>query len=212
MFSFFKKSPKKPAYDEKVWLEKAYKYQGLSRAVAEAINAGYKVLVLAHFEHTLVELGAMLGQSGTPFLSFTDKHHPDHFGDARLLLVQASVLRSPRVAALRQSLGTGLVECFIAEHFPLPHRDFDLLTDLAELAPATKPCFFVSLEDALLRPFASDNLKQLMERMGMPPDEVISHSLVARSIANAQEKIEETAKSTLMTYSPEEWMRVNLGT
>jgi preprotein translocase subunit SecA len=51
--------------------------------------------------------------------------------------------------------------------------------------------FYLSLEDDLMRIFAGDRVKNLMERMGMPDDEPIEHPWVTRSVENAQRKVEE---------------------
>ena len=50
--------------------------------------------------------------------------------------------------------------------------------------------FFVSLEDSLMRVFASDTLKSMIGRLGMPEDEPIHHKLISRALESAQEKIE----------------------
>ncbi len=50
--------------------------------------------------------------------------------------------------------------------------------------------FFVSLEDKLMRVFASDTVKSLMGRLGLPEDEAIQSKMVSRSLESAQEKIE----------------------
>ncbi|MDE2038202.1 MAG: preprotein translocase subunit SecA [Patescibacteria group bacterium] len=50
--------------------------------------------------------------------------------------------------------------------------------------------FFVSLEDPLMRVFASDMLKNMMGRLGMPEDEAIEHRMISRALESAQEKIE----------------------
>ena len=50
--------------------------------------------------------------------------------------------------------------------------------------------FFLSLEDDLMRIFAGDKVKSLMERMGMPDDEPIEHPWVTKSILDAQSKVE----------------------
>jgi preprotein translocase subunit SecA len=50
--------------------------------------------------------------------------------------------------------------------------------------------FFLSLEDDLMRIFAGDKVKSLMDRMGMPDNEPIEHPWVSRSIENAQRKVE----------------------
>ena len=50
--------------------------------------------------------------------------------------------------------------------------------------------FYLSLEDDLMRIFAGDRVKVLMERMGMPDDEPIVHPWVTKSIGDAQTKVE----------------------
>ncbi len=50
--------------------------------------------------------------------------------------------------------------------------------------------FFVSLEDKLMRIFASDTVKGMMGRLGIPEDEPIQSGIVTRSLESAQEKIE----------------------
>ena len=51
--------------------------------------------------------------------------------------------------------------------------------------------FFVSLEDNLMRLFNSERIIKLMDRMGLEEGEVISHSMVSKSIERAQKKVEE---------------------
>ena len=51
--------------------------------------------------------------------------------------------------------------------------------------------FYLSLEDDLMRIFAGDRVKSLMERMGMPDNEPIVHPWVTKSIQDAQRKVEE---------------------
>jgi preprotein translocase subunit SecA len=50
--------------------------------------------------------------------------------------------------------------------------------------------FFVSLEDNLMRVFASDMIKNMMGRFGIPEDEPIENSMVSRALESAQTKIE----------------------
>jgi preprotein translocase subunit SecA len=50
--------------------------------------------------------------------------------------------------------------------------------------------FYLSLEDQLLRIFASDRVAAIMERLKMPEGEAIEHPWVTRSIENAQRKVE----------------------
>ena len=50
--------------------------------------------------------------------------------------------------------------------------------------------FYLSLEDQLLRIFASERVAKIMDRLKMPEGEAIEHPWVTRSIENAQRKVE----------------------
>jgi preprotein translocase subunit SecA len=50
--------------------------------------------------------------------------------------------------------------------------------------------FFLSLEDPLLRIFASDRVAAIMNKFKLPEGEAIEHSWVTRAIENAQRKVE----------------------
>ena len=50
--------------------------------------------------------------------------------------------------------------------------------------------FFLSLQDDLMRLFGSDRIAGVMDRLGLKEGEVITHSLVSRSIGQAQKKVE----------------------
>ena len=50
--------------------------------------------------------------------------------------------------------------------------------------------FYLSLEDSLIRIFASERMSALMQRLGMKEGEVIEHPWVTKAIGNAQRKVE----------------------
>ena len=50
--------------------------------------------------------------------------------------------------------------------------------------------FYLSMEDALMRIFASDRVTNMMRKLGMKPGEAIEHPWVTKAIANAQRKVE----------------------
>ena len=51
--------------------------------------------------------------------------------------------------------------------------------------------FYVSLEDKLMRLFASERIARVMDRLGFQDGEMIEHGMITRSIENAQKKVEE---------------------
>ncbi|MFI5322129.1 MAG: preprotein translocase subunit SecA [Thermodesulfobacteriota bacterium] len=50
--------------------------------------------------------------------------------------------------------------------------------------------FYVSLEDDLMRIFASETITKIMDRLGWEEGEPIEHKMITRSIENAQKKVE----------------------
>ena len=50
--------------------------------------------------------------------------------------------------------------------------------------------FYLSLEDSLMRIFASEKMASMMKRLGMEKGEAIEHKMVNRAIENAQKKVE----------------------
>ena len=51
--------------------------------------------------------------------------------------------------------------------------------------------FFVSLEDKLMRLFASERIARVMDRLGFEEGEMIEHKMISNSIERAQKKVEE---------------------
>ena len=63
--------------------------------------------------------------------------------------------------------------------------------------------FFVSLEDSLMRVFASDTIKRVMGGLGIPEDEPIQNSMITKSLEKAQTRIEELnfdARKHVLSY------------
>ena len=51
--------------------------------------------------------------------------------------------------------------------------------------------FYVSLEDDLMRLFATEKIAGLMDRMGFEEGDVLEHSMLSKSVERAQKKVEE---------------------
>lgn len=51
-------------------------------------------------------------------------------------------------------------------------------------------CFFISLQDDLMKRFGGDRIGNMMERLGYKRGEPITHKLISKSIENAQKKVE----------------------
>ncbi|WP_284141084.1 MULTISPECIES: preprotein translocase subunit SecA [unclassified Virgibacillus] len=63
--------------------------------------------------------------------------------------------------------------------------------------------FYLSMEDELMRRFGSDNLKSMMERLGMDDNQPIESKMVSRAVESAQKRVEGNnfdARKTLLSY------------
>lgn len=50
--------------------------------------------------------------------------------------------------------------------------------------------FYLSMEDSLIRIFASEKIANIMRKLGMKPGEAIEHPWISKAIANAQRRVE----------------------
>src|SRR5690625_3795854 len=63
--------------------------------------------------------------------------------------------------------------------------------------------FYLSMEDELMRRFGSDNLKAMMERLGMDDSQPIESKMVSRAVESAQKRVEGNnfdARKTILSY------------
>src|SRR5690625_6647632 len=59
------------------------------------------------------------------------------------------------------------------------------------------------MEDDLMRRFGSDNLKNMMDRLGMEDDQPIESKMVSRAVESAQKRVEGNnfdARKTILSY------------
>ncbi|MFD1038873.1 preprotein translocase subunit SecA [Virgibacillus byunsanensis] len=63
--------------------------------------------------------------------------------------------------------------------------------------------FYLSMEDELMRRFGSDNLRNMMERLGMDDTQPIESKMVSRAVESAQKRVEGNnfdARKTVLSY------------
>ncbi len=63
--------------------------------------------------------------------------------------------------------------------------------------------FYLSMEDELMRRFGSDNMKAMMERLGMDDSQPIESKMVSRAVESAQKRVEGNnfdARKTILSY------------
>ena len=146
-------------------------------------------------------------------------HFPDVLGRLEKIASQQE-WEVPCKAALASNLNTDLatslnldasasIDIVVGERHPLPSVD-DRLEEFADELPCR--CRFshhVSLEDAVMKVFAGDWVKDVLRQLGMTEDEAIESPMVSRRIRQAQQKIEGRAFGSLDAESAAEWLEKN---
>jgi preprotein translocase subunit SecA len=196
--------------DDKVWFDEATKLAQICNEVSSAYSDGRSVLLLSHFDATLSRLSSMLRAKEIAHDRFSTFNPSElcagiqgkvWIGSARAFQVTTEIT-SP-------AAGTPL-NILVAEHHPLQSRDQALIDAAAKLACDGQLCFHFSIDDPVMKHFGSDTIKALYERLGIPKDECISHSLVTTAIRAAQEKIESRVGKDVTTTSAEDWFNYNM--
>jgi hypothetical protein len=92
------------------------------------------------------------------------------------------------------------------EHYPLLSVEHDLYAKLQLKEVPVLSC----LEDPLFMAFGGERTIEAMKNLGLSEDEVIGHSMVTRSIRNAQDKIAEKSSTDYPATSSKEWFKLNM--
>lgn len=87
-------------------------------------------------------------------------------------------------------LATGGLHVIVTERHESRRIDNQLRGRAGRQGDAGSSRFYLSMEDTLMRIFASDRISSMMRKLGMQPGDSIEHSWVTKAIANAQRKVE----------------------
>ncbi|MEO6354212.1 MAG: preprotein translocase subunit SecA [Oxalobacteraceae bacterium] len=103
---------------------------------------------------------------------------------------QSLALRSGWQALHNQVLAAGGLHIIGTERHESRRVDNQLRGRAARQGDPGSSRFYLSLDDALLRIFAGDRVRSIMDRLKMPEGEPIEAGIVSRSIESAQRKVE----------------------
>ncbi|SHL08335.1 preprotein translocase subunit SecA [Phytopseudomonas punonensis] len=90
----------------------------------------------------------------------------------------------------QQVLESGGLHVIASERHESRRIDNQLRGRAGRQGDAGSSRFYLSLEDSLMRIFASDRVKNFMKALGMQPGEAIEHRMVTNAIEKAQRKVE----------------------
>jgi preprotein translocase subunit SecA len=200
------KPNKRVDYNDLIFQTEQGKFKALAKMVKEKHKAGQPVLIGTVSIEKNEVLSEFLKREGVPHNILNAKNHEKE-GE---IVAQAGKPGAVTVATNMAGRGVdiklggiifdnteyekikslGGLAVFGTERHDARRIDNQLRGRCGRQGDPGETYFFVSLEDSLMRIFANDTVKKMMNRFGIPEDEPIVNSLITKSLENAQTKIE----------------------
>ena len=180
-----------------VYKNKRAKYRAVANTVEQVHGKGQPVLIGTTSIEQSEELSGYLKKRGIPHSVLNAKFH-----EKEAQIVADAGQRDAVTIATNMAgrgtdikLGEGVPELgglFIigTERHESRRIDNQLRGRSGRQGDPGESRFYISLEDDLMRLFASENIAKVMDKLGMEEDEPIEHSLITKSIEHAQKKVE----------------------
>ncbi|MCI7717306.1 MAG: preprotein translocase subunit SecA, partial [Mitsuokella jalaludinii] len=184
-------------YPDLIFKTKRAKYKAVGRAVTSLHAKGQPVLIGTTSITQSEELSTILKKNGIPHNVLNAKFHEKEAeiiaGAGQKGAVTIATNMAGRGTDIK--LGEGVPELgglFIigTERHESRRIDNQLRGRAGRQGDPGASRFYLSLEDDLLRLFASDRISGIMDKLGMDEDEPIEHKLITNSIEHAQKKVE----------------------
>ena len=180
-----------------IYKTKKAKYKAVGRLVEELHEKGQPVLIGTTSITQSEELSDVLKKHGIPHNVLNAKFHEKEAEIIADAGQRGAVTIATNMAGRGTDikLGEGVPELgglFIVgtERHESRRIDNQLRGRAGRQGDPGESRFFLSLEDDLLRLFASDRIAGMMDKLGMEEDEPIEHRLITNSIEHAQKKVE----------------------
>lgn len=209
--SFSSVDSQMPLVDDKVWFNVERKLSGIVGDVRSAIEAGNNVLVLSHFPVSLTKLIRLLSEANIQHRSYSafDAAQLCEAAPGTVWVGLARAFQAPPAIHVSGSNKAPL-KILVLEHHPRRSKDQALLDFAEKLTCETEVCFHFALDDPLLLHFNGDSIQTLVKKMGIDESETLSHPLITKAMAKAQEKLESSVPQDLQAESIEDWFRYNI--
>ena len=180
-----------------IYKTKRAKYRAVGQAVEEIHKTGQPILIGTTSITQSEELSAILKKHGVEHNVLNAKYHEKEAEIIKDAGQKGAVTIATNMAGRGTDiqLGEGVQELgglYIlgTERHESRRIDNQLRGRAGRQGDPGRSKFYLSLEDDLLRLFASDNIASIMDRLGMDENDPIEHKLITRSIERAQKKVE----------------------
>jgi len=184
-------------HEDLIYKTKREKFKAVIDKIVDLYNSGQPVLVGTVSVEESETLSRMLRKTKLPHNILNAKQHQkeaeiiSRAGHERAITISTNMAGRGTDIKLSEEvkklgglfiLGTGRHES--------RRIDLQLRGRAGRQGDSGASVFYLSLEDNLMRIFGSDRISKVMDRLGLEEGEVITHSMVTKSIERAQKKIE----------------------
>ncbi len=188
--------------NDRVYKTQREKYQAVIAEVEKMRNSGRPTLVGTTSVEISELLSKMLGMRKIPHQVLNAKLHQKEADIVALAGQSTSGLGAVTIATNMAGRGTdiklsdevkqaGGLAIIGTERHESRRVDRQLRGRSGRQGDPGSSVFFVSLEDKLMRLFASERIAKVMDRLGFEDGEMIEHPMISSSIERAQKKVEE---------------------
>ncbi len=185
-------------YDDFVYLTEKDKFKAICDEIVEVNKSGRPILVGTASIESSERLSASLGRRGVKHEVLNAKHH------AREAQIVAAAGQPGNVTIATNMAGRGTdivlgdgvadaggLHIIGSERHEARRVDNQLRGRSGRQGDPGSSRFFLSLEDTLMKRFASDRVTSIMEKIGMKDGQEIEHPWVSKAITRAQKKVED---------------------
>jgi preprotein translocase subunit SecA len=211
--SWFKKNAKSKRLDDKVFINDNSKLKALTEDIKKRSVEANPLFVVCFFDDTKEKLSKLFDEQQIKYRNI-DKSFAGDMSlstDEEIQLIHSKSLANVYNLKKTNQRSEKLACSFhFAEHYPMFSKEEVVLQRIDTLTEKkAEILFYVSLDEAFMQVFGSDNIKVMMQKMGLTENECIEHSFVTKSITNAQKKIEKKIVTESGASSQEEWFKKN---
>lgn len=180
-----------------IYKTEEYKYRAVVDEIESRHKTGQPCLVgTIHIEKS-ERLSDMLKKRGVPHQVLNAKHHEkeaeiiSRAGEIGAVTISTNMAgRGTDIVLAEGVTDRGGLHVLGTERHESRRIDNQLRGRSGRQGDPGSSQFFISLEDDLMRIFGSDNIKGMMDKLGMEDDMPIDHPMVSKAIESAQKKVE----------------------
>ncbi len=184
--------------NDRVYKTKKEKYNAVIEEVEKMVKAGRPVLVGTTSVDISELLSRMLTMRHIPHNVLNAKLHQKeaeivaHAGQKGVVTIATNMAgRGTDIKLTQEVKDAGGLAIIGTERHESRRVDRQLRGRAGRQGDPGSSLFFVSFEDTVMRLFATDRVVKMLDHLGLKEGEPIEHSMVTKSIENAQKRVEE---------------------